>query len=147
MNMGPGGIALLKGFESCRLTAYQDGGGVWTIGWGQTGPAIVEGSTCTQDQADEWLAQGLQAISAAVTGYVTAPVNQNQFDALVDFAYNLGTDTFKGSTLLKYLNLQKYQLADSEFLKWNHIGGVISAGLTRRRQAERALFLSPVESA
>lgn len=140
---GPNGIALLKQFEGCQLAPYLDTGGVWTVGYGHTGSDIDQCTVATQDQADAWLAQDLQRAEACVNGYVTAPINQNQFDALVDFAYNVGTHALQGSTLLKYLNLQKYQLADSEFLKWNHDNGQIKLGLTRRRQAERALFLTP----
>lgn len=143
MKMGSAGLALLKGFEKCSLAAYLDSGGVWTQGWGHTGPDVDQCRLWTQDEADDHLAQDLRGPEATVNGYVTAPINQNQFDALVDFAYNVGTHALQGSTLLKYLNLQKYQLADSEFLKWNHDNGQIKLGLTRRRQAERALFLTP----
>lgn len=143
MKMGSGGLALLKQFEGCDLTPYLDTGNVWTAGYGHTGSDIDQCKVYTQADADAWLAQDLHEAEACVNDYVTAPINQNQFDSLTDFVYNIGTHAFQGSTLLKYLNLQKYQLADSEFLKWNHDNGQIKLGLTRRRQAERALFLTP----
>lgn len=139
--IGQLGLALLKSFEQCRLTAYLDGGGVPTIGWGHT-RGVNAGDTCTQAQADQWLVEDLVPAQGAVNHYVTAPINQNQFDALVCLAFNIGSGNFTSSTLLKYLNLQKYSLADSEFLKWNKVHGVIIAGLVRRRRAERELFMS-----
>lgn len=144
MKTGPAGLALLKGFEKCSLAAYLDGNNVWTQGWGHTGPDVDQCRLWTQDEADAHLATDLAHAEGAINQYVKAPLNQNQFDALVCLTYNIGTAAFHGSTLLKYLNLQKFQLADSEFLKWNHDAGKIVMGLVRRRQAERALFLSPV---
>lgn len=143
MKTGSAGLTLLKGFEKCCLAAYLDGGGVWTQGWGHTGAGVDPCREWTQDEADSWLAKDLTEAETEINHVVAAPLNQNQFDALVCFVYNIGGGQFEKSTLLKYLNLQKYALANSEFLKWNHDNGIVSLGLTRRRQAERNLFLTP----
>lgn len=140
MRIGTPGLQLLESFEKCRLEAYQDGGGVWTIGWGHT-RGVKAGDTCNQAQADSWLMSDLTEAETAIDAAVKYPLNQNQFDALVCLVYNIGVEAFQKSTLLKYLNLNKMQMADSEFLKWNHDNGVVVLGLVRRRRAERALFL------
>jgi len=140
------GIALIKEFEGCRLTAYQDSVGVWTIGYGWTQPvdgvSVGKGMTITQEIAENLLRSGLAQYEKGVTRLVNVAINQNQFDALVDFAYNLGVKALEGSTLLKKLNAGDYAGAATEFPKWNKAGGKVLNGLTRRREAERALFLS-----
>ncbi|MEG7663762.1 lysozyme [Hafnia paralvei] len=146
MRASENGINLIKKFEGCRLTAYQDSVGVWTIGYGWTQPVdgkpVGKGMTITQQKADDLLKQGVIQYEAGVHGLVTVPLNQNQYDALVDFAYNLGVNALKGSTLLKKLNAGDYAGAANEFTKWNKAGGKELAGLTRRREAEKSLFLS-----
>ncbi|MCE9874106.1 MULTISPECIES: lysozyme [Hafnia] len=146
MRASENGINLIKQFEGCRLTAYQDSVGVWTIGYGWTQPVdgkpVGKGMTITQQKADDLLKQGVVQYEAGVHGLVTVQLNQNQYDALVDFAYNLGVNALKGSTLLKKLNTGDYAGAANEFTKWNKAGGKELAGLTRRREAEKSLFLS-----
>ncbi|TBL46386.1 lysozyme [Obesumbacterium proteus] len=146
MRASENGINLIKQFEGCRLTAYQDSVGVWTIGYGWTQPVdgkpVGKGMTITQQKADDLLKQGVVQYEAGVHGLVTVQLNQNQYDALVDFAYNLGVNALKGSTLLKKLNAGDYSGAANEFTKWNKAGGKELAGLTRRREAEKSLFLS-----
>lgn len=146
MRASENGINLIKRFEGCRLTAYQDSVGVWTIGYGWTQPVdgkpVGKGMTITQQKADDLLKQGVVQYEAGVHGLVTVQLNQNQYDALVDFAYNLGVNALKGSTLLKKLNAGDYAGAANEFTKWNKAGGKELAGLTRRREAEKSLFLS-----
>ncbi|AMO83145.1 lysozyme [Obesumbacterium proteus] len=146
MRASENGINLIKQFEGCRLTAYQDSVGVWTIGYGWTQPVdgkpVGNGMTITQQKADDLLKQGVVQYEAGVHGLVTVQLNQNQYDALVDFAYNLGVNALKGSTLLKKLNAGDYAGAANEFTKWNKAGGKELAGLTRRREAEKSLFLS-----
>lgn len=146
MRASENGINLIKKFEGCRLTAYQDSVGVWTIGYGWTQPVdgkpVGNGMTITQQKADDLLKQGVIQYEAGVHGLVTVQLNQNQYDALVDFAYNLGVNALKGSTLLKKLNTGDYAGAANEFTKWNKAGGKELAGLTRRREAEKSLFLS-----
>ena len=99
MKVSDNGLALIKKFEGCRLTAYADVGGVWTIGWGQTGPDVVEGLTITQAQADARLRAEVDRFAEGVLSGLKVPVNQNQFDALVSFAYNVGLGAFRSSTL------------------------------------------------
>ncbi|WP_276866608.1 lysozyme [Enterobacter oligotrophicus] len=146
MEMSKNGLALLKSFEGCELTAYQDSVGVWTIGYGWTQPVngkpVGKGMTITQDTADSLLCSGVVQYEKGVTGLVKVSVNQNQFDALVDFAYNLGVKALEGSTLLKKLNAGDYAGAADEFPKWNKAGGKVLNGLVKRRAAERSLFLS-----
>lgn len=146
MEMSKNGLALLKGFEGCELTAYQDSVGVWTIGYGWTQPVngkpVSKGMTISQDTADSLLCSGVVQYEKGVTGLVKVAVNQNQFDALVDFAYNLGVKALEGSTLLKKLNAGDYAGAADEFPKWSKAGGKVLNGLVKRRAAERSLFLS-----
>lgn len=146
MRASENGINLIKQFEGCRLTAYQDSVGVWTIGYGWTQPVdgkpVGKGMTITQQKADDLLKQGVVQYENGVNSLVKVQLNQNQFDALVDFAYNLGVNALKGSTLLKKLNTGDYAGAANEFTKWNKAGGKELAGLTRRREAEKSLFLS-----
>lgn len=146
MKISGNGFNLIKQFEGCKLTAYQDSVGVWTIGYGWTQPVdgkpVSKGMTITQQKANDLLTEGVAQYEKGVTNLVTVSVNQNQFDALVDFAYNLGVNALKGSTLLKKLNAGDYSGAANEFTKWNKAGGKELAGLTRRREAEKSLFLS-----
>ena len=134
------GIALTKSFESCRLTAYQDIKGIWTIGFGHVGPEVVEGLTWTQDQADSQLVLDLTKAEHAVNTLVTVPLTQGQFDALVDFAFNLGCNAEKGSTLLKLVNQGDFANAAAQFELWDHAAGKVVAGLLRRRIAEEQEF-------
>lgn len=145
MIMSPKGVALLKNFESCCLTAYQDERGIWTIGWGHTGPDVWEGLVWTQVQADAQLAIDVRERGELpVLRTVDVPLNQNQFDALACFTYNVGAGNEAHSTLVALVNQRAYLQASGEFLRWDHAGGHISPGLTRRRLAERALFVLPV---
>lgn len=143
MILGTAGLQLIKSFEGCRLTAYQDQRGIWTIGYGHTGPEVMKGLTCTQAQADSWLLGDTHTASRAVLDDVHVPITQNQFDALVSFAFNVGAGSLAHSTLLGYLNGSHTESAAAEILRWDHSGGVVDPGLTRRRSAEQALFLTP----
>ena len=140
------GIALIKQFEGCRLTAYQDSVGVWTIGYGWTQPVdgkpIRAGMTIKQATAERLLKTGLVSYESDVSRLVKVGLTQGQFDALVSFTYNLGARSLSTSTLLRKLNAGDYAGAADEFLRWNKAGGKVLNGLTRRREAERALFLS-----
>ena len=134
------GLALTERFEQCRLTAYWDAlGKVWTIGWGHTF-GVQQGDACTQEQADKWLIEDMWAAQSDVNTHVTVLLTQGQFDALADFAFNLGRGALNNSTLLKDLNAGDYDAAAGEFEKWDHAGGQVVAGLLRRRQAEEAEF-------
>ncbi|MEG6000102.1 lysozyme [Enterobacter ludwigii] len=140
------GIAMIKQFEGCKLTAYQDSVGVWTIGYGWTKPVdgkpIRAGMTIKQETAERLLKTGLVSYESDVSRLVKVGLTQGQFDALVSFTYNLGARSLSTSTLLRKLNAGDYAGAADEFLRWNKAGGKVLNGLTRRREAERALFLS-----
>ncbi|WP_049047702.1 lysozyme [Klebsiella aerogenes] len=143
------GIALIKDFEGCRLTAYPDpgtGGAPWTIGCGWTlpvdGKPVRPGMTIDQATADRLLKTGLVSYEKDVLKIVKVKLTQGQFDALVSLAYNIGSRALSTSTLLKKLNDGDIKGAADEFLRWNKAGGKVLNGLTRRREAERALFLS-----
>ena len=139
------GIALMCSFEGLKLKAYDDGVGVWTIGFGTTiypnGIKVRKGDTCTEAQAKAYMAHDLKKFESTVNSAVTVPVNQNQFDALVSLTYNIGMGAFKESTLLKKLNLSDYKAASAQFAVWNKGGRKVMQGLVRRRADERALFL------
>ncbi|MCL6366205.1 lysozyme [Pectobacterium carotovorum subsp. carotovorum] len=146
MQISNNGINLIKQFEGCELSAYQDIVGVWTIGYGWTQPVdgkpIRRGMTIDAATADRLLKTGVVQYEQAVNQLVKVAINQSQFDALVSFTYNLGTRSLSTSTLLKKLNAGDIAGAAAEFARWNRAGGKELAGLTRRREAERALFLS-----
>ncbi len=136
------GLALTEQFEGLRLTAYQDSVGVWTIGYGHTGPDVQPGLTITQEQASALLPQDVAGAVAAVNRLVTVTLTQNQFDALVDFTFNEGQGNLASSTLLRELNAGNTAGAAAQFLVWVYAGGVQVPGLVKRRQAEAALFQS-----
>ncbi|HAU5700622.1 TPA: lysozyme [Citrobacter freundii] len=146
MQISDKGIALIKEFEGCKLTAYQDSVGVWTIGYGWTQPVdgkpIRAGMTIKQETAERLLKTGLVSYESDVSRLVKVGLTQGQFDALVSFTYNLGSRALSTSTLLRKLNCGDYTGSADEFLRWNKAGGKVLNGLTRRREAERALFLS-----
>lgn len=136
------GIDLIKQFEGLELEAYPDpgtGGEPWTIGYGHTG-GVKPGDTVTEDEAEELLRQDLEKFEDCVNAYVFAPITQNQFDALVSFAFNVGCGALKSSTLLRLLNNGDTEAAAAQFGRWNKAAGRVLAGLTRRRGAERDLF-------
>lgn len=138
------GINLICGFEGLELKAYDDGVGVWTIGYGTTsinGVKVKKGDTCTTEQAKAYLAQDLKKFESAVNTAVKVPLNQNQFDALVSLTYNIGSGAFKDSTLLKKLNAKDYKGAAAQFPRWNRGGGRVLNGLVKRRKIEMELFL------
>lgn len=143
MKLSQTGLDLIKKFEGCELKAYKCPAGIWTIGYGHTGK-VTQGQTITQKQADELLEKDVQRFVDGVKRVVKVDINQNQFDALVSFAYNCGVDALKTSTLLKYLNAKQFDKAALEFDRWNKGGGKVLPGLVNRRAAERALFATPI---
>ena len=135
---------LIKEFEGCKLEAYPDPathGEPITIGVGHTG-GVKLGDVITQEQADEYLVSDVSHAANAVNQMVDENMTQGQFDALCSFAFNLGIGNLKNSTLLKKLNSGDIQGAADQFLVWNKAAGKVMAGLTRRREAERTLFLT-----
>lgn len=145
MNISEAGINLIKKFEGCRLTAYKCPAGIWTIGYGHTGSDVYAGKTITQAEADKLLKTDLMIHCNNVSKLVKVPLNQNQFDALVSFEYNIGYGAFKDSTLLKLLNQEKYTEASLQFERWVYAGKTRLQGLVNRRNAEKSLFISPVK--
>ncbi|QIC87521.1 lysozyme [Serratia liquefaciens] len=146
MRISNKGISLIKEFEGCKLKAYQDSVGVWTLGYGWTQPVdgrkIGPGMVIDQATAERLLKCGLVQYEQGVNQLVKVIITQGQFDALVSFSYNLGLRSLSTSTLLRKLNAGDKQGAADEFGKWVNAGGVRLNGLVKRREAERKLFLS-----
>lgn len=144
MKVSQFGIDLICGFEGLRLNAYDDGVGVWTIGYGTTiypnGIKVKRGDTCTLQQAKDYMAHDLKRFERAVSENVKVSLNQNQFDALVSLTYNIGIGAFGKSTLLKKLNSGDYKGVSGQFDVWNKAGGLVMQGLVNRRALERKLF-------
>jgi len=134
------GVALTESFEGCRLASYQDSVGVWTIGYGHT-HGVGSGQTCTQEQAQAWLEADMANAESAVNLYVKVVLTQGEYDSLVDFTFNLGSGNLHSSTLLKLVNENDMADAANEFAKWDRAGGMVVAGLLRRRLAEKTEFL------
>lgn len=134
------GLRLLKSFEGLRLNAYIDAVGVLTIGYGTTS-GVVPGMKITEAQAEDFLKRDLARFENAVKSLVKVPLNEDQFSALVSFTYNVGEGALGGSTLLRLLNQRDFQGAAEQFMRWNKGDQGELPGLTRRRKAERALFL------
>lgn len=139
MKISSTGVDLIKHFESCKLTAYQDSVGIWTIGWGHTG-SVKKGDIWTQGEADNILLNDLDKFEGYINQHVKVPLTQNQFDALVSWTFNLGPGNLKSSTMLTKLNEKKYDEVPSQMKRWNKAGGKVLRGLERRRNAEAAMF-------
>ena len=146
MSVSNKGVDLICEFEGKRLVAYDDGVGIWTIGFGTikypNGVRVKKGDTCTLEQAKDYMRHDLIEFEHTVNSSVKVPLNQNQFDALVSLAYNIGSNAFKSSTLVKKLNTGDYQGAADQFNVWVNAGGKRMQGLANRRDKEKLLFLS-----
>lgn len=145
MNTGKNGILLIEQFEGFIPKMYKDAVGLSTIGFGTLIDTAEEKhlltATITKEQAEELLRKELVMIENKLKIMVTSTINQNQYDALVSFAYNLGINNLKASTLLKKVNLNPADpTIRAEFNKWTHAGGKVLAGLVKRRQAEADLY-------
>lgn len=141
MKISEVGLDLIKSHEGFRSDAYLCPAGVWTIGYGHTGD-VEEGQSVTEEEAEELLLQDVAFAEDAVNSLVEVELSQQMFDALVCFVYNVGVGAFEQSTLLRFLNQGQMEEAAEQFLRWNKAGGKELTGLTRRREAERDLFLS-----
>ena len=139
-----GTMKLVKEFEGLRLTAYQDSVGVWTIGYGHTGPEVKRGLTISQAQADNYLQTDLNKFANCVNTYITARLNPNQVGALISWSYNVGCGNLQSSTLRRRMNAGEAPntVASQELPKWVKAGGQTLPGLVRRRNAEVAFFKS-----
>lgn len=142
MKINDAGKKLIQSFEGCKLKSYKDIKGILTIGYGHTGSDVFENQTITQDKANELFNNDIEKFNSGVLNLVKSNINENQFSALVSFAFNLGLGNLKSSTLLKYINNSQFDLASGEFPKWDHSGGKEIEGLRRRRLAEQILFNS-----
>ena len=140
------GIALLKRFEGCKLKAYRDSGGVWTIGYGHTAAAggLVPGAgvTITQSQADDMFIADLVTYENGVSRALTRTPTRSQFDAMVSLCYNIGGGAFATSSVARLFNAGQYAKAANAFLLWNKDNGKVIPGLTRRRSEEMGVFMS-----
>lgn len=143
MKTSPRGVKLITDFEGFRANAYPDVGSVWTIGYGFT-KGVKKGDKITRSEADARLREELTEYERGVLRACKVEPNQNQFDALVCFAFNVGVAGMSKSSVIKAHNREDYQAAARAFGLWNKAGGKVWPGLTRRRAAEGALYLEPV---
>ena len=141
MKVSEKGLAFIREWEGCELKAYKDGGGVWTIGVGHTGPDVKPGMTITQFEADELLR--LDVEDHDISRFLgDVPTSQNQFDAMSSLAFNIGLERFRNSTVLKRHKLGNKMGAANAFLLWHFDNGKPVKGLMRRREAERKVYLA-----
>ena len=139
MKTGSQGVALIKKFEGCELEAYQCSANVWTIGYGHT-RGVEEGDVISAEKAEYILLEDLVEFEQYVDNLATVSLNQDQFDALVAWTFNLGPTNLKESTMLLRLNDGQYDDVPAQMARWNRSGGEILEGLKRRRKAEGLLF-------
>jgi lysozyme len=147
MKLNKLGIDLMHFFEGCKLEAYQCSAKVWTIGWGNTfyenGTPVRQGDKITQDRANSLFVFVANKFADEIKKLIKTNLSENQFSALVCFAYNVGTGNLAKSTLLKKVNANPNDPSISnEFLRWNKAGGKELLGLTRRRTAESKLYFT-----
>jgi len=134
------GLAHIKRWEGLRLSAYKDVVGIWTIGYGSTGTHVKPGMKITEAQAEKLLRDDLDRFEKSVERSVKVPLTDNQFAALVSFAFNVGTGAFERSTLLKKLNAGDYDAVPGQLMRWVNAGGKKVQGLVNRRAAEGGLW-------
>lgn len=143
MTISQRGINLIKKYEGLKLKAYICSGGKLTIGYGHT-KGVKEGQIITEKEAIELLKKDIRYFELWVEKLIDVPLNQNQFDSLVSFTYNLGEGALKGSTLRKFLNQGRYDRVPEQFLRWNKSKGKILTGLVKRRDEESKLFAEKI---
>ncbi|MDM1248525.1 lysozyme [Acinetobacter sp. R933-2] len=143
-NISEKGFTLIREFEGLQLEAYKDTGGVWTIGFGTikypNGISVKKGDTCTIQQAEQWLKNDCKWVDTCLDKNIKVHLNQNQFDALASFVYNIGETAFVKSTMLALINENSLTLAASQFDRWVYDNGKKIQGLVNRRSKEKALF-------
>lgn len=140
---GPRGRLLIIKFEEFRLNAWQNDEQAWRIGYNHAGPDAQPGMTITQEQADQLLTNDLVRIGKGVNALTTVKLNQNQFDALVSYSFNLGLSELQRSMMLRLLNAGNYQAAADQIPRQDRPGSKQTAATLARRKAERELFLAP----
>ncbi len=145
LDISDNGYAIIRDAEGFRSTAYLDTGGVWTIGFGTikypNGTSVKKGDTCTRNEAEQWLKNDCVWVDACLDKNVKVNLNQNQFDALASFVYNIGETAFVKSTMLTLINQNSLTSAASQFDRWVFDNGKRIQGLANRREKEKALFL------
>jgi len=151
MKINQATVELVKEFEGFSAKAYKCPAGIWTIGYGTTAAAGVgitpkEGMTISKSDAEGYLHAALEKFASQIEDAITAPINENEFGAFVSLAYNIGPGAFKKSSALSAFNAGDKAKSAKAILLWNKAGGKVLKGLTRRREAERKLFLTPVGS-
>jgi len=139
MKISENGLKLIKKFEGLRLRAYQCSAGIWTIGYGHT-DNVCPTDVINELQADDYLKKDILIVENAIKKLVVASLDQNKFDALVCFVFNIGVNKFKSSTMLKKINVSDFNGAAEEFLRWVYVSRTYTQGLARRRKAEKSLF-------
>lgn len=145
MQISDNGIRALEDREGFRDKAYKDTAGIWTVGFGTikiNGVKVKEGDIISRETAEACMRTDIKWAEASVNTAVKVPLNQNQFDALVSFVYNVGSSAFEHSTLLRYLNAGKYKDTASQLLVWVYSGGKVTPGLVSRRKAEYSQFIT-----
>ncbi len=144
MKVSKNAINLIKKYEGCRFEAYKCPAGIWTIGYGHT-INVKKGDVINELQAETFLAIDLQKLEIFLNVFVVinCDLTQNEFDALISFIFNIGTDAFKNSTLYKKLLAHDKKGASDEFDKWIYAGKQKLAGLIKRRADEKLLFIQP----
>ena len=144
MRISENGIEFIRQLEGEKLTAYPDIVGIWTIGVGHTGfvdgKPVARGMAITKEKSKELLTADLKRFESAVNDAVKVTLTQNQFDALVSLAFNIGEGALVRSTLVNKLNAGDKKGAAEQFLVWKNAGGRVSQGLLNRRQKEKAMF-------
>jgi len=148
MQLSNNGLNFIKNFEGFKADPYLDSAGIPTIGFGTIlypdGTKVtMDDASITEEQAGQYLAFNVGHKTSSINEMLTVTVNQNQFDAMASFAYNLGVGALHGSTLLRLVNQGDFNNAALEFPKWDRAGGQVVAGLERRRLAEQQLFSTP----
>jgi len=148
MNISENGLQLIKDFEKFEANAYQDSGGIWTIGYGsiiyQNGAKVAQGDEISIEGANILLNWQV-GLKTAVINAQELSLNQNQFDSLCSLVYNIGAGAFESSTILKEIKVNPSNPdISNQFLRWNRVNGNQVLGLTRRRQKEAELYFTPV---
>lgn len=151
MEVNASGMALIESFEGCRTEAYLDCAGIWTIGYGHTSsagpPSVKSGMTISKQEALAILETDVGSFSKGVEACLRVPLNDNQFSALVSFAYNVGLSEFRRSSVLRAVNAGEFQVVPACMAMWIKAGGKVVPGLIARRAAEAALFCKPGDAA
>lgn len=137
------GLRLIMQSEGCRLKSYKDVAGVWTCGFGAVGEGVGPDTVWSQEQCNERLVEDVRRFEKAVDELVKTDISQNQFSSLVSFAFNVGAEAFRRSTLLRLLNAGDTVGAGRQLLLWVRAGGKIQPGLVTRRRNELALYQRP----